>query len=212
MRTSDPTPNFDRGRVAAEPFYNLASGLQILSDKWRIAPCVGDRQPSRLEHWYLATWAYNGLSSVNNPNKTGSSTRGVWNPKVGGTVPYQERVWGWMEYPPTAAHWPVTKVAYPRLTDVGQATPPAALPDPTCGSPTDCTTTRPSLTSTCVQDPQGDAGLPTMMGDAGTLNPVMFEKLNADLGPPERACGCSGGGGAFAALALGLMLRVRPRR
>ncbi len=206
MRTTDPMPNFDRQRVAAEPFYNLASGLQILSDKWRIASCVGDRQPARIEHWYIAAWAYNGLSSVNNPNRTGSSTRGVWNPRVGGTVPYQERVWGWMEYPPTPAHWPVTKVAYPKLTDVGANTPPPALPDPTCASPTDCTATRPSIVSSCLGGSTDGGTL-----DGGSHDPVLFGKLNVELGPPGRACGCSSGGGALALFAVATVRKRQSR-
>ena len=209
MRTTDPMPNFDRQRVAAEPFYNLASGLQILSDKWRIASCVGDRQPARIEHWYIATWAYHGLSGVNNPNRTGSSTRGVWNPRVGGTVPYQERVWGWMEYPPTPTHWPVTKVAYPKLTEVGAITPPPALPQPTCASPTDCTATRPSIVSSCLGG-STDGG--TSGADAGSDEPVLFGKLDPDLGRPGRGCGCSSGGGAFVMLSLVIVRALRGRR
>ncbi len=208
MRVTDASPNFNRERVAAEPFYNLASGLQILSDKWRIAPCVGDRQPSRIEHWYTATWAYNGLSSINNPNRTGSTTRGVYNPKVGGTVPYQERVWGWLEHPPSAAHWPVTKVAYPKLTDVGGNSPPPALPDPTCASPTDCSATRPSVISSCLQS--NDAGV--LDAGVGSDGGVEFTVLDDELGPAaSKGCGCSSAGGLFALLGL-VTLRGLGRR
>ncbi len=212
MRTTDALPNYDRYRVAAEPFYNLATGLQILTEKWGFAPCVGDRHPSRLEHWYTATWAYNGLSSINNPNRTGSSTRGVYNPVVGGTVPYQERVWGWLQHPPTPAHWPVTKVAYPRLTDVGPTSPPPALPDPTCGSPTDCTNTRPSVSSSCI-DTAADAGLRGDGGadaDAGS-EPIRIGALDDDLGHESKACGCrSTSGGAVLSLMV-LLALVRRR-
>src|SRR5204862_6412484 len=33
MRTFDPTPGFDRMRVASDPLYNLATGTQILAGK-----------------------------------------------------------------------------------------------------------------------------------------------------------------------------------
>ncbi len=203
MRTTDALPNYDRHRVAAEPFYNLATGLQILSDKWRITQCVGDRQPALVEHWYTATWAYNGLSTVNNPNRTGSSTRGVWNPKVGGTVPYQERIWGWLEYPPSAGYWPVTKAAYPRLTDVGTGGAPGALPQPVCASPTDCSMTRPSLVSSCLSAPTDGGPSDT---DGGV---VSFGVLDDDLGRPPKGCGCSEAGTALAWAAAAVLFSRR---
>ena len=207
MRTTDATPAFSRARVAAEPFYNMATGLQILADKWRIAQCVGDRQPARIEHWYIATWAYNGLSSINNPNRTGSSTRGVWNPSVGGTVPYQERVWGWMQFPPSPSHWPVTRVAYPKLTDVGSVTPPPALPEPTCASPTDCTSSRPSIISSCLR-PDGGT-----LGDGGiSPDATIIAGVDDHLGRTPRGCGCSSAGDALGLLGLAAALALLRRR
>jgi hypothetical protein len=81
-------PAFDRARVANDATYNMATGTQILASKWRATPCVGDNQPSIVEHWYAATWAYNGLASSNNPNNSMfSTTRGVYRPSVGGAAP-----------------------------------------------------------------------------------------------------------------------------
>ncbi len=151
MRTFDATPSYDRARVANDATYNLATGTQILAQKWRATNCVGDNQPSIVEDWYTATWAYNGLAVSNNPNNPNySTTRGVYNPSTGGSRPYQERVFGWMEHPPTAGHWPVLQPAYPRLTDVGTAGSPPDLPEPTCASPTSCATTRPVHVSSCL--------------------------------------------------------------
>ena len=100
------TPAFDRARVASDATYNLATGTLILADKWRATHCVGDNQPRVVEDWYVATWAYNGLAFVNNPNNPNySSTRGVCDPNQGCTAPYQEKIFGWMEHPPSAQHW-----------------------------------------------------------------------------------------------------------
>ena len=76
------TPAFDRARVAGDATYNLATGTLILADKWRATNCVGDNQPRTVEDWYVATWAYNGLAFVNNPNNPNySATRGVCDPE-----------------------------------------------------------------------------------------------------------------------------------
>lgn len=121
-------PAFDRQRVAAEPLYNMATGASILAGKWRATNCVGDNQPSIIEDWYTAVWAYNGLAYSNNPsNPTYSSSRGVWNPAVGGAAPYQEKVFGRVEYPSgNPAYWPSVKLAYPNPANVGgSGSPPA---------------------------------------------------------------------------------------
>ncbi len=114
MRTTDPTPNYDRARVASDPTYNLATGAQILADKWRITNCVGDNQPTIVEDWYSAIWAYNGLAYSNNPsNPTYSSTRGIYNPQVSDSRPYQERVFGWMEHPRASRTGPCSRPRIP---------------------------------------------------------------------------------------------------
>ncbi len=153
------TPNYDRARVANDPTYNLATGTQILASKWRATNCVGDNQPSVLEHWYSATWAYNGLAYSNNPNNPNySSTRGVYQPSVGGSAPYQEKVFGRLEFPPTTTHWTSVRFAYPRLSDIGTTGSPLKLPEPTCASPTNCSATRTRNVSSCFQQTV-DAGV-----------------------------------------------------
>lgn len=133
------TPAFDRQRVAAEAVYNMASGMRILRDKWAATPCIGDNDPDTVEHWYTATWAYNGLSYSNNPNNPNlTANRGPYDPKNGGSYAYQERVWGWMEHPPSSAHWPKLEPAYPNRGDLGTTGRPPELPDPDCASPTSC--------------------------------------------------------------------------
>ena len=145
------TPAFDQKRVAAEATYNMATGAQIFAAKWRATKCVGDRQPTTIEHWYTATWAYNGLAYSNNPsNPTYSSSRGVWNPQVGGASPYQEKVFGNVEYPAgTPPRWESVALAYPDPADVGGSGSPPALPEPKCASPTDCSNLRSTHKSNC---------------------------------------------------------------
>jgi hypothetical protein len=153
--------------------------MQILAEKWRVTACVGDRQPRLVEHWYTAAWAYNGLSTTNNPNNPNfSTTRGICRPGAcpSRSAPYQERVWGWMEFPPTPGHWRVLRPAYPRLSDLGTASRPPALPDPSCASPTSCTATRAMNVSECL----GDGGAP----DAG--RPDAGPPPMPDAGPPPR--------------------------
>ena len=147
MHTGE-NPAFDRARVAADPTYNLATGTQILASKWKATNCVGDNQPTIIEHWYTATWAYNGLAYVNNPsNPNYSSNRGVWNPANGGAAPYQEKVFGWMEH--SQGNWTDTALAYPKAGDCGGSGSPGALPEPSCSSPTNCVNHRTTHVTIC---------------------------------------------------------------
>ena len=168
MHTGE-TPDFDRDRVASDPTYNMATGTRILAGKWKATNCVGDNQPKIIEHWYTATWAYNGLAYVNNPsNPNYDPNRGVWNPAQGGSAPYQEKVFGWMEHPNFPGVDAVAP-AYPNPGDVGGSGSPPDLPDPTCASPTDCANTR-SLHATACDGAVvggGGAGGQTATGGAG---------------------------------------------
>lgn len=103
MRAGDTTDDFEPARVAAEPAYNLGVGGAILASKWAATPCVGDNDPGVLEHWYFATWAYNGFCWCNNPN----NPEFPW-PRAGyrepdglsrGDYPYQEIVFGLVRHP-----------------------------------------------------------------------------------------------------------------
>lgn len=163
-------PSFNRMRVAGEPLYNMATGASILAGKWRATNCVGDNQPKVIEHWYTAVWAYNGLSYKNNPNNPNyDANRGVYNPKVGGGYTYQERVFGWVENPPTTAHWSPIALAYPNRADVGNSgstggiSQPPDLPEPNCASPTNCTNKRSTHVTACGAPTNVDMGVPADM-------------------------------------------------
>ncbi len=158
MHTGE-TPSFDRARVASDPLYNMATGTQILAGKWKATNCVGDNQPRTVEHWYTAVWAYNGLAYSNNPsNPKHDPNRDVYDPKVGGDYAYQERVFGWVEHPPTAGHWPKVALAYPDPSDCGSSGSPPDLPEPRCASPTDCGNKRSTHTSLCFAGGGGAGG------------------------------------------------------
>jgi hypothetical protein len=201
------TPAFDRARVASDPTYNLATGTLILADKWRATACVGDNQPRVIEDWYVATWAYNGLAFVNNPNNPNySATRGVCDPAAGcGARPYQERIWGWMEHPPSSQHWAGLAPAYPDRADIPAtgATVPD-LPEPKCASPTDCTNTRSVHRSACLGDTNiNDGAAPPDLGGG-----MKSSGCGCALGREPQPVGCHL---LLIVLALGFALRYKRR-
>jgi hypothetical protein len=61
----------DIDRLMTDIDYNIETGAKMLDGKWKLAPGIGDRDRNVLENWYYAIWAYNGLSSTNNPNTPG---------------------------------------------------------------------------------------------------------------------------------------------
>ena len=188
------TPDWDRARVASEPLYALEVGLKILAEKWRSTACTGDNQPSIVEDWYIATWAYNGLAFVNNPNNPNfDAARPPCNPNVScAGRPYQERIWGWMEFPPNAAHWASLAPAYPDAAEIPSTsgTTIPNLSEPRCDKGGSCSGTRSTHRSRCADAPiVDDGGTPapdggSTIGDAG----------RSDGGKPsnsDQGCGCA---------------------
>jgi hypothetical protein len=179
-------PGFDRAKVASDPLYNLATGMTILRSKWVATACVGDNNPDIVEDWYTAVWAYNGLAYSNNPNNPNlKAGRGVYNPATGGAYAYQELIFGWMEHPPSAAHWPRLEAAYPNRGEVGNTGRPGNLKEPSCASPTDCTKTRITHSGSCIPAPPvSDAGVDSG-GDAEPIDPPLPDAGGAGPKPPE---------------------------
>ncbi|MBI4702117.1 MAG: hypothetical protein HY744_13365 [Deltaproteobacteria bacterium] len=200
MHTGE-TPAFDRDRVAGEALYNLATGASILAGKWRATKCVGDNQPRIIEHWYTAAWAYNGLAYVNNPNNPNyDPDRGVWDPAIGGAAPYQEKIFGRLEH--TQGKWPATEAAYPNPGDIGNGNSPPDLPEPSCASPTDCASTRPTHETSCA----GTGGGGGAGGSAGAGGePAAGGAAGAEPGGGAPGSGGAGGAGAVAASPLGAL-------
>ncbi len=209
MRAADPKPSFDPMRVVAEPTYNLATGTQILAQKWRGTECVGDRNPQVIEDWYTSAWAYNGLSFKNNPaNPMYSSTRGVWDPKVGGAAPYQEKVFGYVEHPPTPQHWTAVALAYPAISETGMSGKPGALSEPACESPTSCRQKRGTHISACfgAQD-MGTTPAPDLspVADLASDAPVA-DMTVPNAGHAPGGCDCHTAGAPLRSDALWLLL------
>ena len=109
----------DVDRLMTDIDYNIETGAKILDGKWKLAPGIGDRDRNVLENWYFAVWAYNGLSSTNNPNTPGGRH-------------YQDRVLGLMARQILGSDgqplWPPVAVTLPDpaiITD-----PPTWIPTP----------------------------------------------------------------------------------
>ncbi|MEO6420536.1 MAG: hypothetical protein ABIP39_14055 [Polyangiaceae bacterium] len=217
------TPSFDRARVASDPTYNLATGTLILLAKWSGTSCVGDNNPDLVEDWYTAVWAYNGLAYSNNPNNPNlTAGRGPYDPNKGGSYTYQERVFGWMEHPP-GGRWPVLAPAYPNRGDIGSTGSPPALPEPSCASPTSCTTKRMTHVSPCGMN-AGDAGPDAaVVADSGPMMPPVGDDGGGPINSVQvdasgsGGCGCrtapsrssNVGAGSLFALALTFARRRR---
>lgn len=111
-----------QSRIATDFRFNIAAGARILEQKWRAVPMVGSGDPSVLEDWYYAIWAYNGWGWVNNPNNPRFARHG--NPASDpGSYPYQERVLYLVAHPPHDADgnplWPPVPVALPSRGAIG---------------------------------------------------------------------------------------------
>ena len=60
-------PQTIQSAIANNVLYNVDYGAQLLLQKFRSTPAIGDGDPSVLEHWYYALWAYNAWGPANNP-------------------------------------------------------------------------------------------------------------------------------------------------
>lgn len=63
--------DFDEYSLKYNIRYNIEAGAQVILGKWYYVTGrnpIGDNNPDILENWYFALWAYNGYSTVNNPN------------------------------------------------------------------------------------------------------------------------------------------------
>ncbi|EGW36272.1 cell wall-binding repeat-containing protein [Desulfosporosinus sp. OT] len=61
-------PEYDVEKLKSDLDYNLEAGCQILNNKWRAYPKIGDGNRNVLENWYFAVWGYNAWTEQNNPN------------------------------------------------------------------------------------------------------------------------------------------------
>lgn len=99
---------FTPSRVAGEWQYNLGTGTNFLIQKWNgtSIPFISDNDHTEIEQLYYAVTAYNGWSTLNDPNNNIFDPR---RPPYGEgnystfTYPYQELIWGWMGHPENAS-------------------------------------------------------------------------------------------------------------
>ncbi|MFZ2412990.1 MAG: stalk domain-containing protein [Candidatus Cryosericum sp.] len=113
------TGRSDIDRLMTDIDYNIETGARMLDGKWKLAPGIGDRDRNVLENWYYAIWAYNGLSSTNNPNTPGGRH-------------YQDRVLALMARQVLGSDgqplWPPVVVTLPSPSIITD--PPAWIPTP----------------------------------------------------------------------------------
>ena len=211
------TSAFDPNRVAAEPAYNVSVGAAILAGKWPIGPCVGANDPDVIEHWYFATWGYNGFAFKNNPNNPMYSasrvefrTPGVASAQVRSNYPYQELVWGYVHYPPTANHWTGIALGYPSRSEICASCglPTADVSEPATVHRSDCPV---------AVDAGADGGDAAGDGPVADATDALGDVASADgadasgRGGMRSGCGCrvpAGQRGAGTGLALGTAVAV----
>jgi len=64
----DPKDTATIERLKTDIDYNIEVGCQMLNQKWRAYPKIGDGDRNVLENWYFAVWGYNSWATRNNPN------------------------------------------------------------------------------------------------------------------------------------------------
>ncbi len=113
--------------------YNIAAGARILVEKWNqpLFPIIGSHDPSYLESWYYALWAYNGWAGINHPahpNHDPFRSRYDCNGPRNG-YPYQELVFGCFVNPPAVDGLPLWESLAVSLPDLAVLTAPGAALD-----------------------------------------------------------------------------------
>ncbi|WP_285744172.1 hypothetical protein [Lentzea sp. NBRC 105346] len=77
-----PLPEVQQRAIAMDYAANISAALRILEDKWNqmqgVGMKLGNNDPSRIENWFFATWAYN--SGYHQPGATdgGMDTNGAY--------------------------------------------------------------------------------------------------------------------------------------
>ncbi len=106
--------------------YNIAAGARILAEKWNESfyPIVGAHDPSYVESWYYALWAYNGWAGINHPEDPRKHPgRGIYgcDGERREQFTYQERVLGCVINPPMPAGrrlWEPLAISLPNLAEL----------------------------------------------------------------------------------------------
>jgi Ig-like domain from next to BRCA1 gene/Transglycosylase SLT domain len=123
-------PSSAQGQISSDYRFNIAYGAKMLAQKFANAPSIGKRDPSVVENWYYALWAYNGWGWVNNPNNPRFARDGTpaTNPS---NYPYQERVLYLVSHPPKDGNgnplWQPVPVTLPSKKQIGTRPGPLKL-------------------------------------------------------------------------------------
>ncbi|WIX86352.1 hypothetical protein [Amycolatopsis sp. DG1A-15b] len=151
-------PWIQQQAIATDYAANIAAGLQLLENKWNdlqnLGLTVNNNDPTKLENWFMAIWAYNsgyhrpsdpdvqdpngafGLGWGNNPaNPTYDKNRGPFGANPADFAhpqlwPYPEKVLGFAANPPSGYDMPGHSVPFFR-----PAWWNGTDPDPTTGDP-----------------------------------------------------------------------------
>ena len=114
--------------------YNIAAGARILVEKWNdeFYPVVGGNDPSSIESWYYALWAYNGWAASNHPlGPDADPSRSAY--RCDGRrsgYPYQELVLGCIAHPPQIDGRPLWEAVEVQLPDLAELAAPGSPLDP----------------------------------------------------------------------------------
>ena len=120
-------PPTTQDHIGGDYQYNIAYGARMLDQAFLATPAIDNHDPTILEDWYYALWAYNGWGWANNPNNPAFNRQGTPASNSSG-FPYQERVYYFLQHPPRKfGHllWTPMQVTLPSPAQIG--TNPHAL-------------------------------------------------------------------------------------
>lgn len=173
----------DYEKLCTDIDYNIERGAQILEEKWRTTPVIGDgigaQGREKLENWYYAVWAYNSGNTnacVNNPNCDMDGT-------------YAERVFDWIADPPGGL-WQPVDVSRPTRGQIGG---PPAQPIPNTPSPVHIDA---NFDGVIDPTPQGDCSHePGRRENNGSINERILAAYRENGGRDRVGCPRNNGGG-----------------
>ncbi len=135
---------FDPSLVASSPTYNIGTGAKMLIEKWNwVQKYIGNNDPTVVEDWYYAVWAYNGWGEDNNPNhicqQGDPPNHKCYDPNRAPFVgsenqdpndwPYQEVIWGYAANPPLSL-WQPMALTLPPTASITYPNPPTHINRP----------------------------------------------------------------------------------
>ena len=123
LNDGDPPTRFE-ALVGTHFAYNIAAGAQVLAEAWneQFFPVVGDGDPSHIESWYYALWAYNGWALENHPAGPDVDPSRAPEYRCDGRragYAYQELVLGCIAHPPEVDGRPLWEAVDVALPDLG---------------------------------------------------------------------------------------------